>query len=166
MSCTFSAINIDDWSGNKIAFGNNLQVNKTRDNFYLFSRGDESPTQTNSSLDNSGSIKQQRPIKSRKSNFYFTILDKENKLLDIDVENTPIANIISDIGNELDINIFISTPLENAGTTTVKAKNITFDDLLNKIWFILKPPENYPYFMENLGWGGFYTLKSHPWTNT
>jgi type IV pilus assembly protein PilQ len=119
---------------NKIAFGNNLQVNKTRDNFYLFSRGDESPTQNNSTLDNSGSIKQQRPIKSRKSNFYFTILDKENKLLDIDVENTPIANIISDIGTELDINIFISTPLESAGSTTVKAKNISFDDLLNKIF--------------------------------
>ena len=139
---------------NKIAFGNNLQVNKTRDNFYLFSRGDESPTQTNSSLDNSGSIKQQRPIKSRKSNFYFTILDKENKLLDIDVENTPIANIISDIGNELDINIFISTPLENAGTTTVKAKNITFDDLLNKIFdssSSVSPKNNTPQSSTNVG---------------
>lgn len=127
---------IDD-ALNKLAFGNNLNVSKTKDNFYMFEAGDDLGTVSSSNSTNSGSNttpRPSKPIKSRKSNFFFNVLDADKKVLEVDFENTPIASIINDIGNELNIDIFVSTPLDNAGMATVKAKNITFDELLNKIF--------------------------------
>jgi len=119
---------------NKLAFANNLEVEKTKDNFYLFDNlGGEYEISSNDKT-NLSQNKPSRPIRSRKSNFYFVVLDAEKKLLEVDFENTPISNIVYDIGNELNLDIFISNPLENAGTATLKAKEITFDDLLNKIF--------------------------------
>lgn len=120
---------------NKLAFANNLNVSKTKDNFYMFESLDDNSN--NSNVNNStvaGAQKLPKPIRSRKSNFFFNVLDNDKKLLEVDFENTPISNIVYDIGNELNIDMFISNPLENAGSATVKAKNITFDELLNKIF--------------------------------
>ena len=121
---------------NNMAFANNLSVTKTKDNFYLFENSDEETASLSSNSNNSkgNTQKPTKPTRHRKSNFFFTILDADKKLLEVDFENTPIANIIYDIGNELNIDVFISSPLESAGTATVKAKNITFDELLNKIF--------------------------------
>lgn len=116
----------------KLAFANNLILNKTKDNFYLFESLDEVSTATTNISSNIN--KTSKPLRSRKSNFFFNIIDSEKKILEVDFENTPISNIINDIGNELNIDIFISNPLEGAGTATVKAKNITFDQLLDKIF--------------------------------
>lgn len=122
---------------NKLAFANNLSVSKTKDNFYMFESDEENVGSQNSSTTASSNPQQNKPSKpskSRKSNFFFNVIDVDKKLLEVDFENTPIANIINDIGNELNIDMFISNPLENAGNATVKAKNITFDELLSKIF--------------------------------
>lgn len=113
----------------KIAFGNNLIVNKTRDNFYLFesAQGQVSSHQGNA---NSG---QQQPRRNRRSNFYLKVLDTVSKTLDVDFENTPISNIVYDIGQQFKLDVFTSSPLNAAGNATVKAKNISIDLLLNKI---------------------------------
>jgi type IV pilus assembly protein PilQ len=118
---------------NKLAYANNLSVSKSRDNFYILDQldGNFSP---NTGADNAGIAKQRKPQSSRKSNFFFTVIDPEKKLLDVDFENIPISSIVYDIGHELDIDMFISSPLESAGNATVKAKNITFDALLVKIF--------------------------------
>ncbi|HEU4790919.1 MAG TPA: hypothetical protein VFS71_14630, partial [Flavobacterium sp.] len=117
---------------NKLAYANNLNVTKSRDNFYIFDQldGNFSPN-TNINAD---ITKQSKPQSSRKSNFFFTVIDPEKKLLDVDFENIPISSIVYDIGHELDIDMFISSPLEAAGNATVKAKNITFDTLLVKLF--------------------------------
>ena len=60
--------------------------------------------------------------------------DTVRKVLDVDFENTPISNIVYDIGLELKLNMFTSNPLDNAGSATVKASQITFDLLLEKIF--------------------------------
>jgi type IV pilus assembly protein PilQ len=112
----------------KLAFANNLNVTKSKDNFYVFD------TPENSSDKNGNSALQNKPKRSRKSNFFFNVVDAEKKILDVDFENTPIASIVYDIGHELDIDMFISSPLESAGNATVKAKNISFDALLNKLF--------------------------------
>jgi type IV pilus assembly protein PilQ len=119
---------------NKLAFANNLSVTKSRDNFYLFDQleGNYSP-ETGTAQ---GTMRQSKPQRSRKSNFFFTVVDSEKKILDVDFENTPISSIVYDIGHELGIDMFISSPLDNAGAATVKAKNITFDALLNKLFEI------------------------------
>lgn len=118
---------------NKLAYANNLEVEKTKDNFYLFDilNGDYTTTGNQSNINQQ---KPSRPIRSRKSNFFFSVLDSDKKILEVDFENTPISNIIYDIGNELNIDIFISSPIDNIGTATLKAKKITFDELLIKIF--------------------------------
>lgn len=117
---------------NKLAYANDLMVAKSKDNFYLFDR--LGSTQTSGNTGNNGQVRQSRPQRPRMSNFFFNVLDKEKQLLEVDFENISVASIIYDIGGELDIDMFIASPLENAGTATVKAKSITFDDLLVKIF--------------------------------
>lgn len=111
----------------KLALANNLTVTKSKDSFYVFDL-------LESNSQNNATTRQNKSQSSRKSNFLFTVIDAKKKILDVDFENTPISNIIYDIGHELDIDMFISSPLENAGNATVKAKNISFDTLLNKIF--------------------------------
>jgi type IV pilus assembly protein PilQ len=132
---------------NKLAYANNLSVTKSRDNFYIFDQleGNYSPE---SSIDKSGAtVRQNKAQRPRKSNFFFAVIDADKKLLDVDFENTPISSIVYDIGHELDIDLFISSPLENAGNATVKAKNISFDALLTKLFetkMESKPASNNP----------------------
>lgn len=115
----------------KLALANNLEVSKTKDNFYLFdSYNNETPISSNQKDQPRAS----RPIKNRKSNFFFTVLDFDKKLLEVDFENIPIASIVYDIGNELNLNMFYSSPIEGIGNTSLKAKNITFDQLLEKLF--------------------------------
>lgn len=118
---------------NKLAYANNLSVTKTRDNFYVFDQLEGNYTPPNGNESN-GTIRQNKPQRARKSNFFFTVVDADKKMIDVDFENTPISSIIYDIGHELDIDLFISSPLESAGNATVKAKNISFDALLNKLF--------------------------------
>ncbi|WP_343616617.1 hypothetical protein [Flavobacterium sp.] len=128
---------------NKLAFANNLTVTKSRDNFYIFDKL-EGNFSVEGNSDPNGAIRQNRPMRPRRSNFFFTVVDADKKLLNVDFENTPISSIVYDIGNELDIDMFISSPLENAGNGTVKAKNITFDELLAKLFEIKADGTNIP----------------------
>lgn len=118
---------------NKLAYANDLAVSKSRDNFYLFDKLSGGGSLA-AGADNSGTVRLNKPQRLRKSNFYFNVIDKERQLLEVDFENTPIASIVYDIGNELGIDVFIASPLDNAGNATVKAKNITFDELLARIF--------------------------------
>lgn len=119
---------------NKLAFANNLGLTKSKDNFYLFDQLEGNYSKE--TVTDANTIRQNKPQRQRKPNFFFTVVDADKKILDVDFENTPIASIVYDIGEELGIDMFISSPLENAGVATVKAKNITFDALLNKLFEI------------------------------
>ena len=55
-------------------------------------------------------------------------------MLEVDFVNTPLADIINDIGNALNIDVFTATPLDQAGMATFKAKSISFDALLTTIF--------------------------------
>ena len=116
---------------NKLAFSNNLTVSRSRDGFYMFELQDGNTIPDNTAA---SGTRQSKPQRSRKSSFFFNVLDQDTKLLEVDFENTPISSIIYDIGTELNIDVFIASPLDNAGTATVKAKKITFDELLVKIF--------------------------------
>lgn len=139
-----------DGALDKIAFSNNLTVSKTRDNYYLFERYDDYVVINNSKLDKKGTNNVQKPQRKRKSNFYFHVLDTIKNTLNVDFENTPITNIVYDIGLDLKLNMFTSSPLDKAGIATVKAKNISFDLLLDKIFenteFTYKVEDNIYYF--------------------
>jgi type IV pilus assembly protein PilQ len=114
----------------KLAFSNNLYVEKSKDGFFIF----EDNTETVNTGTNNSNEQRQRPERRRNSNLYFKVLDSEKQTLEVDLANTPIADIINDIGNELNINVFTATPLREAGRVTFKTKRISFDDLLIKIF--------------------------------
>tara|TARA_R110002050_G_scaffold137538_3_gene261159 strand:+ start:3484 stop:5682 length:2199 start_codon:yes stop_codon:yes gene_type:complete len=114
----------------KLAFSNNLYVENSKDGFFVF----EDNTETVTANTNTSNPPRQRPIRRRNSNFYFKILNPEKQILEVDFVNIPIADIVNDIGNELNINVFTATPLSEAGEITFKTKHISFDDLLDKIF--------------------------------
>jgi len=117
----------------KLAFSNNLYLETSRDGFLLF----EALTTQEANTESSTTVQPyQRPIKARGSGFSYEVLDKESKLIKVDFRNVPIVDIVEIIGNELEINIFTATPLNNAGFVTFKAKTISFDELLIKIFEI------------------------------
>lgn len=113
-----------------LAFANNLFVEKSKDGFYVFE--DNSPSAASNSNNTQGA--RQRPSRSRNSNFFFNVINLENQLLEVDFVNTPLADIINDIGNALNIDVFTATPLEHAGMATFKAKSISFDALLTTLF--------------------------------
>lgn len=121
-----------DAAMDKMALANNLFVEKTKDNFYVFE--DNTPIAAGSNSNSTGQQQVQKPARRRNANFNFKVLDIDSKLLEVDFQNTTIADIVNDIGDELKIDIFTATPLDNAGTASFRAKSITFDDLLIKLF--------------------------------
>jgi len=109
-----------------------LYVEQSKDGFFVF----EDNTQAVDTNPNSSTTNQvrQRPTRRGNSNFFFKVKNQGTQLLEVDFINTPIADIINDIGNDLNIDVFTATPLDEAGFATFKAKNIHFDTLLIKIF--------------------------------
>lgn len=123
-----------DSAMDKLAFANNLYMEKSKDGFFIFEDNvpivDSTPNNSNSAQTS------QRPARKRNSNFFFKVKNQDEQLLEVDFTNTIIADIINDIGNELNIDVFTATPLDEAGTATFKAKNIVFDELLRNLFEI------------------------------
>jgi type IV pilus assembly protein PilQ len=115
----------------KLGLANNLYVEKTKDGFYVFE--DNTPVGANAN-NTSNNASNQRPARRRNANFFFKVLDSQTKTLEVDFVNTPIGDIINDIGDELKIDVFTATPLDNIGTVSLRAKSITFDELLVKLF--------------------------------
>ncbi len=112
-----------DAAMDKLALANNLYTEKTKDNFYVF---EDNSTSVNEGQSNSRL--------KRGENLSFKVIDIENKLLEVNFNNTSIKDIINNIGNELNIDVFTATPLDQAGNVTFKASSISFDNLLFKIF--------------------------------
>ncbi|MCK8522553.1 general secretion pathway protein GspD [Aquimarina sp. D1M17] len=107
----------------KLAEANNLDFNKTRDGFYEFDSLEGGDTSGGTG----------RPFRNRR-NFYYKVVDSINKVISVDLKNTPISDVVYNITEDLDLDVFTASPLENAGSVTVKAEAISFDDLLIKIF--------------------------------
>lgn len=123
-----------DAAMDKLAFSNDLYVEQSKDGFFVF---EDNTRQILSNQNNTNTGQQrQRPIRRRNTNFFFKVINSNEQLLEVDFVNTPIADIINDIGNELKIDVFTATPLDDAGTATFKAKSISFDELLTKLFEI------------------------------
>ncbi len=112
----------------KMAVANNLEFSISNDGFYVFDTAFEI-----ASMDDKGN-KNSRPIRKKRASFYYEVLDTINKQVTVDFKNTPISDVIYTIGEDLDIDIFTASPLDNAGSATINAENISFDLLLDKIY--------------------------------
>ena len=116
-----------DSAMDKLALANNLYLDKSKDNFYVFDR----PQTTAATETKNPTPRIQRP---RNSSFEFKVLDKTTKLLEVNFSDTPIEFVISDISEALELDVFTATPLNAAGKASLQAKSIHFDDLLIKLF--------------------------------
>ena len=108
----------------KLANTNNLLYSKSRDGFYLFDKMPEP--------DDNGTSGNAR--NGFGNNYNYTVLDTINRLLSVNFKNVPIVDIVEDLSTDLNLDIYTATPLTEAGTTTFTAKQISYDQLLTKIF--------------------------------
>lgn len=108
----------------KLAEANSLDFKKTKDGFYEFDAFSQTGNSTNGSVN----------YRSRRSNFSYKILDTLARVVSVDLRDTPVSEVVYTLAEDLKLDIFTASPLENAGKVTVKTETISFDDLLVKIF--------------------------------
>ncbi len=108
----------------KLAEANDLDFNKTKDGFYEFSSFPQSGNAGNGTNN----------YRSRRSNFTYHVIDTLARTVSVDLKDTPVADVIYTLAEDLKLNIFTASPLENAGKVNVKTESISFDNLLIKIF--------------------------------
>ena len=114
-----------DVAMDKLAFGNELLVEQTRDGFFAF----ESMGKENNIT--------QIPNRIRRNNnaeLNFKIIDFENQILDVSFASAPIEDVVFQLSEALNLDVFTAEPLRLAGFVNIKAKSISYDDLLIKIF--------------------------------
>ncbi|UII76212.1 general secretion pathway protein GspD [Flagellimonas sp. HMM57] len=114
-----------DMAMEKLAETNNLKYAKSRDGFYLFDRFIENNS-PNSRVSGSSYL--------GNNNFQYQVLDTVNRILNVDFTNVPIADIVHEISVDLDLDVYMATPLTEAGNISFKAKQIYYDELLTKMF--------------------------------
>lgn len=119
-----------------LALTQGLTLNRSREGFYLFSADFiENSTSNISNIEGQGNPihapqRRIRPMKS--TNFYYEVLDTLSRELSVNFKNVSIADMVNEIAYDLKLNVYMATPLENAGNITFKTHRITFDELLEK----------------------------------
>lgn len=113
-----------DSAMDKLALANNLTLTKTKDNFYVFD------LQTQNTADGNARSLRQR----LNPNLGFKVLDLNNQLLEINFVNAKISDVVKTVGDSLGINVFLASPLEQAGMVSLKTNSISFDNLLVKMF--------------------------------
>lgn len=108
----------------QLALGNNLLFEVSKDGFYLFSNAP-------SRIDGSSTS---RVAQRRGRSFEYTVLDTLKQQLKVNFQNAPVEDVVLSIAGDLDLGIFIASPLSNAGTANIKSKSISFEELLDKIF--------------------------------
>ena len=112
----------------KLAESNNLFLSKTEEGFYRFESLEIAEANT------PGSKQPRKYTKRRKANFSFEVLDLESKMISVELQNTPIEDVIYTLAEALQIDVFTASPLSATGVANVSAKTIHFDNLLDKLF--------------------------------
>ena len=107
----------------KLAEANNIDFEKTRDGFYEFSSFPGTANGSNTTR-----------TRRNRSDFYYKVIDTTNRVINVDFKNAQISEVINSLTEDLNLDIFTASPLENAGSVTMKAEAISFDDLLIKMF--------------------------------
>ena len=112
-----------DMAMEKLAATNQMEHTKSKDGFYLFD------AYTNAT-ENSSNPKKRLVF----NNLGYQVLDTLRRTLDVDFNNSSIASVLNGLKQDLKLNIYTATPLEQAGNVTFNAKDITFDELLKHLF--------------------------------
>jgi type IV pilus assembly protein PilQ len=118
----------------KIAYANNLRLIKTNDQAYVLQLSDQPDTYNGKSQNSTGYLShQQKSSKPGNNDLQLNTQTGANgaKLINIDASNIAISELINEVSTNLGINYVLFS--EIAGNTTLKVKNISYDDFLNFI---------------------------------
>ncbi len=113
----------------RLAESNNLIFSTSRDGFYLFDIDKTPIGESGNPNQNSG-----RSQFRSGSNFNYQVVDTLRRILTVDFENTPIAEIVESLTFDLDLDYYMAKPLVEAGNVSIKAKQIYLDELLTRIF--------------------------------
>jgi len=105
----------------QLALSNNLEFDISEDGFYIL----KSLSNDNAS----GSFGQ-----ANKKELNYKILDKRNKLISLNLKGESLSDVILSLSRDLDINIFITSPIEPNTTIDFKTDEIHFDEFLEKVF--------------------------------
>lgn len=120
-----------------LGLSNNIDIEQISDGSYILSSLSKS-----SNIGDDFISRKKRP---RNSQLNYRVVDQELKLLDVDFYDVPIEQVIYALSDELDVDMFVSYPLREAGTTSVRSNNITFTKLLD----IMLEDTEYSYAVED-----------------
>ena len=109
----------------KLAEVNRLTLDRSKGGFYLFRELTRTVTDPNTAT---------ARISSGGSSYFYEVVDNNDRLLNVDFTNVSISTIVRDLCEELQLNYYVATSLEEAGTVSITAANIYFDELLDKIF--------------------------------
>lgn len=104
----------------QLAISNGLSIEYTEDNFIILTQQTEESNFSFSS--------------NSRSKIGYDIIDRQEMLLKVNFKNTSIKDIINALSIDLNLNVFTASPLDEAGQVTFVAKEITFDELIEKIF--------------------------------
>lgn len=122
----------------QLALSNNLIFETSEEGFYILKRpatGEEST-----------SFGQSR---TRNRNLGYEILDKRNKILRLNLKDEELSELITNLSRELEVNIFMASPLESSNLINFKTNKISFDEFLDKVFAGNKVAEQVPQNFQN-----------------
>lgn len=112
----------------KFAYANNLEVEKTKDGFYLISP----KQQVNTNIKNNQTVNQinSSSKSGNRTEYFLEAINADS--IKISAINTPIMDIISDITEVLKINYFLVSGIE--GTASLNISCASFDELMEYLF--------------------------------
>lgn len=109
----------------KLAFSNDMRMNKTADGFYIF----EKKQHTSASVSVGEGQNTLRSLNAGQSNPYFNVKDG---LISMDVQNVSINEIVASVSKELGKNYFLFTDLK--GNATLKIDEAPYEEFLKLLF--------------------------------
>jgi type IV pilus assembly protein PilQ len=115
----------------KLAFANDIKVSKTADDFYVFEKKQPVTNNTNNQNNNSnpfGSLTaNNNPNDTKNAKMYI-----KDGLITMDVQNTPMTEVVSAVSKELGKNYFLFSELK--GNATLKVTDAPYDEFLKLLF--------------------------------
>lgn len=108
----------------QLAYNNNLLFEESKDGFFLYSKAPK----------NEDGAYTSRISRQRGRSFEYTIIDTVRQQLKVNFKDVSIQDIVLNIAEDLDLGVFLASPLSQAGQATIKSNSITFEELLEKVF--------------------------------
>lgn len=125
-----------DMALKQLALSNNLIFDISEEGFYILKR-----PETSKGTFGFG--------QSGNKNSGFEILDKRNKILRLNLKDAELSELITNLSRELEVNIFIASPIQSSNLINFKTNRISFDEFLEQVFARNSVTEQSPQSLQN-----------------